>query len=217
MSRAIRPAGRSARTVAGGTSPARRAALVGGVLASAAVAGPVLTVATGIGWALTRRWRRARAEAAAARRRADAVPELIELLVVLIEAGCSPAKAIRESIRHAPKPLVGNLREVIEHLDVGIRLGDALAVLTDRIGEPVRVLVDTIVRAETYGDPLAPLLLRLHDEAVRQRRVAAEVAARQLPIRLCFPLVCCTLPSFVLLTIVPLLAGAFSSLRQGAP
>jgi hypothetical protein len=34
-----------------------------------------------------------------------------------------------------------------------------------------------------------------------------------LPVRLAMPLVLCTLPSFVLLAIVPLLVGALSSLH----
>ena len=46
-----------------------------------------------------------------------------------------------------------------------------------------------------------------------ERRRQAEEAARTLPIKLCFPLVCCVLPAFVLLTIAPLVAGAVRSLH----
>jgi hypothetical protein len=38
-----------------------------------------------------------------------------------------------------------------------------------------------------------------------------------LPVRLAFPLVMCTLPSFVLIAIVPALLGAVSTLRGDVP
>ena len=42
-------------------------------------------------------------------------------------------------------------------------------------------------------------------------------SARRLPVRLTFPLVTCTLPSFVLLAIAPAVIGALSTLRASAP
>jgi hypothetical protein len=50
-------------------------------------------------------------------------------------------------------------------------------------------------------------------EAREQRRRDGQAAARELPIRLAAPLVLCTLPSFALLAIAPLLLGALSSLH----
>ncbi len=176
--------------------------------------GPVMSLAIAVVSALARRWRRLAAEKLLRRTRVQSMPELIESLVVLIDAGCSPAHAIHAVARRPPPALAHALDQIVAQLSVGVRLTDALDILTIHIGDSARLLVDTIARAEIYGDPLGPLLVRLHDEATRQRRQRADIAARQLPIRLCFPLVCCTLPSFAIITIVPLLAGAFSSLRQ---
>jgi tight adherence protein C len=61
------------------------------------------------------------------------------------------------------------------------------------------------------------VLDRLADEARRHRRRLADASARELPVRLAVPLVSCTLPAFVLLTIAPVLAGALSSLRSSLP
>jgi tight adherence protein C len=44
------------------------------------------------------------------------------------------------------------------------------------------------------------------------RRRLDQAAARKLPVRLSFPLVTCTLPSFVLLAIAPAVIAALSSL-----
>ena len=198
------------------TAPTRRWIIVGCTgAAGVLLVDPMTTLAIVVIAMLTRRWRRLSAAKRDKRARVEAMPELIESLVVLIDAGCSPTHAVHAVARRPPPALTQALNQIVARLSVGVRLPDALDVLTTHIGESARLLVDTINRAEIYGDPLAPLLVRLHDEATRQRRQRADIAARQLPIRLCFPLVCCTLPSFAILTIVPLLAGAFSSLRQG--
>jgi pilus assembly protein TadC len=57
------------------------------------------------------------------------------------------------------------------------------------------------------------LIFQLGNDARLSRRRAAEISARQLPIRLSLPLVICTLPSFIVLIIVPTIAGTVSQLR----
>ena len=61
------------------------------------------------------------------------------------------------------------------------------------------------------------MLDRLAVDARAARRRLGEAEARRLPVRLTFPLVSCTLPSFVLLAIAPAVLGALSTLRATAP
>jgi tight adherence protein C len=63
-----------------------------------------------------------------------------------------------------------------------------------------------------YGVPLLPALERTGLELRLERRRAAEVDARRVPIRLLGPLVSCVLPAFALLTVVPLLAASLDAL-----
>jgi tight adherence protein C len=56
------------------------------------------------------------------------------------------------------------------------------------------------------------VLDQLTIEAREARRRLEQAEARRLPVRLSFPLVLCTLPSFVLLAIVPAVIAALSSL-----
>jgi tight adherence protein C len=81
------------------------------------------------------------------------------------------------------------------------------------LGEPVRPLVRALTSSERYGVPLRDALDRLAVEVRLDRRRRAEEAARRVPVKLLFPLVLCVLPAFALLTVVPLLVGAFRSLR----
>jgi pilus assembly protein TadC len=59
---------------------------------------------------------------------------------------------------------------------------------------------------------LALPLERVAEQARDVRRRHAEESARRVPVQLLFPLVACVLPAFVLLTVVPLLAGTLRSL-----
>jgi Flp pilus assembly protein TadB len=149
----------------------------------------------------------------ARRRLDDAVPDLIDLLVLAIRGGALPAEALRESVDLCPPVLHPHLQAVVDRIDAGERFADALATLPATAGPGVLALTDTLVSADRYGLPLGPVLTRLADDARATRRRRLEARTRELPVRLAAPLVLCQLPSFVLLAVVPLLVGALSSLQ----
>lgn len=144
-------------------------------------------------------------------------PETIELLVLALRAGATPLGAIDVVVQHAPAHLAGAFAEVDHRLRRGARFSDALGALPELLGPEAAELADSIAAADRYGLPLGPVLDRLSDDARAGRRRRAEIDARALPVRLSFPLVVCTLPSFVLLAIVPAVLGAIASLRSSVP
>jgi Flp pilus assembly protein TadB len=184
-----------------------------GCVVSALLLGPFVATTCVITFVAYRRWR---SRQLVRRGKAEielCVPEVFDLMATLLRAGLSPALATAQLARAAPLPVRDLFRRMATQHEHGERFADLLAGLAIDV-PPLRPLCETLIRAERYGDPLGPIIDRLGDEARQRRRRAAETSARQLPVRLCFPLVCCTLPAFVLLTIVPLVAGALSSLRQ---
>jgi tight adherence protein C len=154
---------------------------------------------------------------AAARTGLDHLPDLVELIVIAVRAGATPTAALAVAAPNAPRPLVGVLDDVAHRLQRGQRLADALSAFTEALGHEANGFVDALATADRYGLPLGPVLDRLADDIRDDRRRRAERQARTLPVRLSFPLVVCTLPSFVLLAIVPALLGAVSTLRGTAP
>ncbi len=140
-------------------------------------------------------------------------PDTLDLLVLSIRAGYMPAQAVVEITPYLPEPVRRSFTAVSEAMHRGDRFADALAQLRAGLGPIAQPLVDSLSAADRYGLPLAPVLERLAFEARQQRRRDADANARELPVRLAMPLVLCTLPSFVLLSIVPLLLGALSSLH----
>lgn len=173
---------------------------------------PLLAVAAIVVLLVLRRRRRARVTQAAAA--AAALPELLELLVALVRAGCTPAQAVRRVAGRAPPALGEPLGRVVARLDQGQRFADALAELSIPAARPA---VDLLATADRYGLALAPVLDRLADEARAQRRRHGEAAARELPVRLAFPLVCCTLPSFAVLTVVPIVVASLGDVPGLGP
>jgi tight adherence protein C len=141
------------------------------------------------------------------------LPDVVDLLVVAIAAGLTPALAFEHLAVLAPEPFSAAFAEIVRRVRRGQRFADALDALPEQLGEPVRPLAQMLASTERHGTPVGPALELLAHDARRDRRRLAEEAARTVPVKLCFPLVGCTLPAFVLLTIAPLVAGALRSLR----
>lgn len=185
--------------------------VVGGVLGWMLVgpAGSVTALALTV---LIGRARSARAARRAAAARAARLPDAIELLVVAGSAGLTARQGLRLVAQRGPPELRPAFIDVIARTDAGAPLGEALPRVVDSVGEPARSMVRAILTAERDGVPIRSLLAHLADEARRQRRHELEAAVRRLPVRLTFPLACCSLPAFVVLTVVPLAAAGLQRL-----
>ena len=195
------------------SSPPRWRSIAGfATIGLLAVISPLLGLVGLTATALRRRWSRVRGLARDARRVGVEFPDALDLLVLCIRAGYLPAQAIAITPYLPPslRPAVG---AVIASMERGVRFADSLDELASAFGPIAQPLIDSLAAADRYGLPLAPVLERLSFEARQQRRRDTDASARELPVRLAMPLVICTLPSFVLLAIVPLLLGALSSLR----
>jgi Flp pilus assembly protein TadB len=190
----------------------RRLVITLGAVTLTLILDPALAVVLGIGvlgWPRVRRILRQRAERAAID---AALPDAIEMLILIVRAGMTPHQAVTMLTERAPLPVRPAFVEVDRRRARGATLADALRALPDLVGPGANVVADTLAMAERYGTPITEALEQLSVD-VRERRVRqAEADARRLPIRMSFPLVVCTLPSFVLIAIVPAVLGALSSL-----
>jgi tight adherence protein C len=139
-------------------------------------------------------------------------PDAVELLVHALEAGLTPRQAVTHLATVAPTPVRTAFASVVHRTERGQPFADALQALPDELGTFTSGLVDVVATSERYGLPLAPVLDQLARDARDARRRLDQAAARRLPVRLSFPLVTCTLPSFVLLAIAPAVIAALSSL-----
>jgi len=196
------------------TVPVRRLGSIGAVLAALVIVGPLLTIGFAIAvscWPQLRALRRERT-----RRRAidAALPDAIELLVFVVHAGLTPHQAIELLTERAPPAVRPAFAETRRRVERGAPLADALGALPELLGPSATVVADTLAMAERHGTPIADALAQLALDVRERRRRRAEADARTLPIRMSVPLVACTLPSFVLIAIVPAAMAALSSLSD---
>jgi len=144
-----------------------------------------------------------------ARRIAD-LPIAVDLLAACLRGGTPWSEAI-EAVAEA---VGGPLGEELQGVAVQIRLGadPALAWLTLAEEPTLAPLARTVVRAVRSGAPPAASLTRLARDQRRAARSAAAARARVAGIKALLPLGTCFLPAFVLLGIVPAIAGIAATL-----
>jgi len=142
------------------------------------------------------------------------LPDVVDLLRLTTAAGLPAGRALIVVGARPGGPVGEAFHRSAVGLDRGAALADVLPPLAEACGGPARSLLDALVDHERYGTPLGPALDRLAVESRLKRRRQAEEAARRLPVLLLFPLVFTTLPAFLLLAVVPLVAGSLTALGR---
>jgi Flp pilus assembly protein TadB len=147
--------------------------------------------------------------AAARQRRARIIADLplaVDLLAACLRAGRPPQAAVGSVAKSLSGPLSDLLAELDHRLSLGIDPIDAWSCLHT---EPACAsFARAVQRALRSGAPLAKTLEHLADDARQARRWSAEEQARAVESRAVVPLGVCFLPAFVLLGIVPTVAGS---------
>lgn len=210
-----RSTGRSTGRAAGrATGPTRQRALLIGVILGIVTVGllqPLLVIPLLFAYAVAvRRGRRAATD-----EHADVVrtlPEVVDLLLVGVGAGLTPRETLHRCQTWLPDPFAKAVAGALSRASSGATFADALDRAVTPLGDRVRPLVAALNAGERDHAMLAPSLLRVSDEARRQRRVAAQERARRVPVAMLGPLLLCVLPSFALLTLAPLVLGSLSDL-----
>jgi Flp pilus assembly protein TadB len=139
------------------------------------------------------------------------LPVAIDLLGVAVGAGCTPYLAVEAAARWAPPTVAASLDAVVRACALGVGFADAWRDTAVRRPQ-LAPLADALSAGDRTGAPVGPALARLAAEERAAARRRVESQARQVPVRLLFPLVFLVLPAFVLLTVVPGLASGLARL-----
>jgi pilus assembly protein TadC len=197
--------------------PVHHIAAAAAGLGIAVVLGGVFGVVAGlVSAALLDRWLRgleSRAERLRRERLAADVPVAADLLAACLLAGCPPAHAADAVAEAIGGPLADELRRVVALLRLG---GDPVRSWLSLDTEPALAgMGRSFARAAESGTTLADAVVRVADERRAARRLAASAAARTAGVRATAPLGLCFLPAFVLVGVVPVVAGLAGSLVAG--
>jgi tight adherence protein C len=163
-------------------------------------------VAIGLGFLLPDFWLGNRISARQARIRLG-LPDVLDLLVICVEAGLSLDQAVArtaEELSLAHPAICDELAIVVLEQRAGCPRADAWRHLAERTNvENVRNLVSVLVQSEKFGTSIAKTL-RVHSDTLRtQRRQRVEEQAAKTTVKLVFPLVFFIFPSLFLVTLGP--------------
>ncbi len=135
-----------------------------------------------------------------------ALPDIIDLLVVSVEAGAGLDGALAEVVKRKKGPLADEFSRLLGEVRVGKTRKQAWQDMADRIAEDnLTALVASLAQAEQLGVSIAKAL-RTQAGSLRTRRSLhiREVAAA-LPIKMLFPLIFCIFPALFVVLLGPAL------------
>jgi tight adherence protein C len=164
----------------------------------------ILTVVVaGIGWEAPAVFVRGRAQTRLDRIDRD-LPQFIDLLVATIEAGSAFGGALNSVTNRFKGPLGAELRLTMQQQSLGIGTERALNDMVERCDTPsVRALVRTIIRAESHGSSIGPVLRHVASDIRQRRRDAAREKIQKAPIKMLFPLAFLILPALLIVILFP--------------
>lgn len=138
---------------------------------------------------------------------AAALPEAIDLLVLVMQAGLDFQVALAHYLERAPRNALWNEFSTLQtEIRTGLSRTDALRHLAARVDEPsLKETARTVIQGIELGSSLTPIL-RAQAQALRKRRgYAAEKRAATAPLKLMFPLLVFIFPTLFAILIAPML------------
>jgi pilus assembly protein TadC len=143
------------------------------------------------------------------RRRAD-LPGALELMASCLRAGL-PVRGAAAAVAAAHSgPLADDIGVVLAQIAIGD--SESRAWLRLAHDEAWGLVARDLARSVESGTTLVELLQAHADRGRRERHAAVVAAARTVGVRSVLPLMTCYLPAFMLVGIVPIIAGAVPTL-----
>lgn len=132
------------------------------------------------------------------------LPDLIDLLVVTIEAGLSFTSSLRIAAGRLTGPLAQELRLTLQEQSMGLTLSESLQNLLRRADTPgVRSFVRAMTQGEQLGVSTGQIMRTLAEEMRKRRKAAAEERAQKAPIKMLFPLLIFIFPAMFVIILLP--------------
>jgi tight adherence protein C len=132
------------------------------------------------------------------------LPELIDSLVVTVEAGAGFAGALTLAAREIGGPLGDEIKLALREQNMGLSTEAALEHMLTRADTPaMRSFVRSVLQSENLGVSIGEIMRSLATEMRSRRRAAAEERAHKAPIKILFPLVFLIFPAVFIVLLYP--------------
>jgi tight adherence protein C len=132
------------------------------------------------------------------------LPDLIDQLVVTIEAGLGFSSSLQVTVSRMRGPLGDELRLTLQEQRMGLALKPSLDHMLERAPTPnMRSLVRAINQGESLGVSIGTIMRNLAAEMRVRRRQSAEEQAQKAPVKMLFPLIFFMLPAVGIVILGP--------------
>ena len=135
-----------------------------------------------------------------------ALPFVLDLLTLSVEAGLDFMTAIKRIIDRRPVDALGEeMIRMFREVQVGKTRREALRDMSDRVNQPdLRSVTNALVQADELGVSIGAIL-RIQSDQMRVRRfLNAEKMANEAPVKMLFPLIGFIFPAVLIILLGPI-------------
>jgi len=143
------------------------------------------------------------------------LPDVLDLLVISVEAGVGLEGAIEVVGKHFDSPLSHELQRLLREMELGVPRRTALQNMKRRLDIPeVSNFVLSLVQAAGLGMPLGRVLRAQANEMRSKRRQWARERAAKLPVKILFPMFLFIFPALFVVVLGPAVSSIMGNVLK---